>query len=325
MKTKNTMKSTILSALLVLLCTLGFAQQDGNIVLFSEGGERFHAILNGERINADPATNVKVAALNQPGYKLRVIFEDKSIPDLSKDVMVTMGEEIVYMIKKDKKGAYKVAWRSNTTIAQAPPAPASQYVYTWGAPQPVIVAQPAAVVVTQPAPAVVQQTTTTTTTTGTPTGENVSMNVNVPGFGMNVNINTNETNTQSSTTISQTTTTTTTTASPAPVVVAQPVPAPAPCAMMDARNFESARSSIQSKSFEDSKLTLAKQIAKNNCLSAAQVKSIMQLFSFEETRLDFAKYAYGFCYEPNNYYQVNDAFDFETSIEDLDKYIGSFR
>lgn len=323
------MKSTLLSALLVLLCTLGFAQQEGNIVLFSEGGERFYTILNGERINADPATNVKVAALNQPAYKLRVIFEDKAIPDLSKDLYVTMGEEIVYMIKLDKKGGYKVAWRSTTPIAQAPVAPASQYVYTWGAPQPVVVAQPATVVVTQPSPApvVVQQTTTTTTTSGTPTGENVSMNVNVPGFGMNVNINTNETNTQSNTVISQTTTTTTT-SSPTvvqPVVVAQPVAAVPPCNMMDASNFASARGSIESKSFEDSKLTLAKQITKNNCLSAAQVKSIMELFSFEDTKLDYAKYAYPFCYEPNNYYQVNDAFDFESSIEDLDRHISSYR
>lgn len=313
------MKSTLLSALLVLLCTLGFAQQNGNIVLFSEGGERFHAILNGERINSEPATNVKVAALNQPGYKLKVIFEDKAIPDVNKDVMVTMGEEIVYMIKKDKKGAYKVAWRSNTPIAQAPVAPASQYVYTWGAPQPVVV--------TQTNPVIVEETVTTTTVTGTgnptTTGENVSMNVNVPGFGMNVNVNTNGTTTQSNTVISQTTTTTTTTTGN--TVVAQPVPATPPCAMMDTRNFEIARSSIESKSFEDSKLTLAKQIAKNNCLSAGQVKSIMQLFSFEDTKLDFAKYAYTLCYEPNNYYQVNDAFDFESSIEDLDRYISSVR
>jgi hypothetical protein len=315
------MKNTLLSALFALLCTCGFAQQDGNIVLFSEAGERFYAVLNGERINAEPATNVKVAALNQPNYKLRIIFEDNAIPDLSKDILVNLGEEIVYMIKLDKKGGYKVAWRSATPLAQAPASPASQFVYTWGAPQPTVFVAPTPA----PAPVVVQQTTTTTTTTGTPTtGDNVSMNVNVPGFGMNVNINTNETNTQSNTVISQTTTTTTT-SSPAPVVVVAPVPAAPPCNMMDARNFESARGSIQSKSFEDSKLTLAKQIAKNNCLSAAQVRSIMELFSFEDNKLDFAKYAYGYCYEPNNYFQVNDAFDFEMSIEELDLYISNFR
>jgi hypothetical protein len=87
-------------------------------------------------------------------------------------------------------------------------------------------------------------------------------------------------------------------------------------------DFEKAKASIKSKSFEDSKMTLAKQITSKNCLSAAQVKSMMELFTFEASKLDYAKYAYDFCWEKNNYYQVNDAFEFESSIEELDAYIG---
>ena len=56
---------------------------------------------------------------------------------------------------------------------------------------------------------------------------------------------------------------------------------------------------------------------------ASQVKEVMGLFSFEESKLEFAKFAYDRTTDKNNYYIVNDAFDFEASIEALDNYIKS--
>ncbi len=41
------------------------------------------------------------------------------------------------------------------------------------------------------------------------------------------------------------------------------------------------------------------------------------------TRLDFAKYAYAYTLDLRNYYKLNDAFTFESSIDELDKYIRS--
>jgi hypothetical protein len=90
---------------------------------------------------------------------------------------------------------------------------------------------------------------------------------------------------------------------------------------MDQTSFNNAKNSINSKSFEDSKLTLAKQVTKSNCMTAAQIKEVMGLFSFEETKLDFAKYAYDFCYNQGNYYEVNDGFGFESTIEELNQYL----
>ncbi|MDI6833444.1 MAG: DUF4476 domain-containing protein, partial [Bacteroidales bacterium] len=90
---------------------------------------------------------------------------------------------------------------------------------------------------------------------------------------------------------------------------------------MSPEDFASAKASISSKSFEDSKLTLAKQIAASNHLTSKQVKEIMQLFNFEDSKLDFAKYAYKFVYDPNNYYIVNDVFKFSSSIEELNEFI----
>ncbi len=94
---------------------------------------------------------------------------------------------------------------------------------------------------------------------------------------------------------------------------------------MSQNDFQRLKTTIDSKSFEDSKLTISKQVLNNNCLLTSQVKDIMLLFSFEATRLDFAKYAYGYTYDLGNYYLVNDAFTFESSIDDLNNYIGSQR
>ncbi|MCK5823685.1 MAG: DUF4476 domain-containing protein [Bacteroidales bacterium] len=88
-------------------------------------------------------------------------------------------------------------------------------------------------------------------------------------------------------------------------------------------DFVSAKRTIASKSFEDSKLKIAKQITSSNCLLASQVKEIMQIFGFESTRVKYAKYAYAYTYDVGNYFKVNDAFEYESSIDELDEFINS--
>jgi hypothetical protein len=186
---------------------------------------------------------------------------------------------------------------------------------------------------------VVQQT-TVTTTNGTPlNGNGVSMglNINENGGSVSMNISAFENGGNMSTQQTSVTTTTTTTTSGyntnnQPVnnnntVIyvpgyAGPFGCPIPMASPD---FSSFKQSVSSKSFEDSKLTMAKQVINSNCLTAQQVKETMMLFDFESTRLDFAKYAYSRTYDVGNYYKVNDAFEFELSIDELNDYIGNQR
>ena len=92
---------------------------------------------------------------------------------------------------------------------------------------------------------------------------------------------------------------------------------------MSQRDFSQAMESIRSKSFEDSKLTLAKQIVKGNCVTSGQIAQIMGAFDFEDTKLQFAKFAYTLCFNPENYWKVNEAFEFEMSIDELNDYIES--
>jgi len=58
-------------------------------------------------------------------------------------------------------------------------------------------------------------------------------------------------------------------------------------------------------------------------MTAEQIKDVMGLFSFEDSKLDYAKYAYDFCFNQGDYYEVNEAFTFESSIEELNHYLES--
>jgi hypothetical protein len=60
-------------------------------------------------------------------------------------------------------------------------------------------------------------------------------------------------------------------------------------------------------------------------LNADQVVSICNLFGFETSKLDFAKYAYIHTIDRNNYFKVNNVFGFSSSKEELSNYIRSIR
>lgn len=150
--------------------------------------------------------------------------------------------------------------------------------------------------------------------------EDIDMNINMGGMGIDMNVN-----------VRTTTTTTTTTHGGYYAPVAAPVQqhyvmpgynGPIGCPWpMDESQFAGVRQSISGRTFEDSRLTIAKQVVSSNCLFASQVRDIMMLMTFEESRLDFAKFAYRFTYDLGNYYMLNDAFTFEMSIDELNEFI----
>lgn len=110
-------------------------------------------------------------------------------------------------------------------------------------------------------------------------------------------------------------------ANPAPTPVGtNPAPAP-PCQPMSATDFAAAKASVEKQMMDDSKLKVAKQVVGTNCMTTAQVKEIMTLFTMERTKLDWAKFAYGKTSDPQNYYQLNDGFMFSSSVDELNKYI----
>ncbi|MCR4680505.1 MAG: DUF4476 domain-containing protein [Bacteroidales bacterium] len=105
-----------------------------------------------------------------------------------------------------------------------------------------------------------------------------------------------------------------------------PVPAPAfihsPTPMwMSAFDFQQALNRIKKETFEKDRMALAKQITRQNALSVEQVMSICRTFTFDKDRLEYAKFAYPSCVEKNKYYLVNDVFEFDSSKQELDKFV----
>jgi hypothetical protein len=325
------MKKTLPLLLIIAALSLNlsaFAQLKTNLVFFTEQGERFTLILNGIRQNPVPETNVKVTDLIAPTYKVKIIFDQQGIPDLDKTLTFNQGTETTFTIKRNNKNEYVMRWMNEVPIEQAlPPATGQQVV--------VYTTQP-------PAPSTVTQTTTTyTETTGEPQGSvSMGISINDPELGVNMNINVGGAIPSGSQAVTTQTTTTTysTTTNASGGYYQEPVPPQQQAYVMPGYNgpvgcpypmhpseFQEVKRSVESKSFDDTRLRIAKQVIASNCLLSAQVKEIMLLFTFEDTRLDLAKYAYGYTYDIGNYYKLNDAFTFESTIEELDEYINGFR
>lgn len=109
------------------------------------------------------------------------------------------------------------------------------------------------------------------------------------------------------------------------IVVHETTPAPAAipsCAVMDSE-MGGITQSIKSKSFDDSQMSQARNIIKSKCMTSNQIKQILQVFSFEDSKLEIAKFAYQYVADKNNYYVVNDVFDFSSSSDELNDYIGN--
>lgn len=330
-------------------------------VIFSEAGEKFTIYLNGEKKNNSPQSNVKIIALTAEFYQARVDFEDPMLMDFTEgNFAVQRGFEFTYIIKKNKKGEYVLRYQGQTETTTAAAQDTGSDVKRIAevdneTPAENITINQSIQVTEEPvAPKTTVTQTTTTTTKKQPgnaapaaTGGNLSMGINVDGVNMGISINANDMGgsidmqTTEQTVVTTTTTTTTQSSAPAPKPAPKPAAAPAPrptpaaapapapqpvgrCASsMAPTSFMKAKDNISSNSFEDSKMTVAKQVTKANCMTAEQVKDVMGLFSFEDSKLEYAKYAYDFCFNQGDYYEVNSAFTFESSIEELNQYLES--
>jgi hypothetical protein len=89
---------------------------------------------------------------------------------------------------------------------------------------------------------------------------------------------------------------------------------------MSDRMFATAKETIRRETFDKDKLMVAKQIVSNNMFSSSQVRELIQLLSFDDSKLELAKFAYARTFDRNNYFILYDAFAFRKSKEELINY-----
>lgn len=326
----NMKKLTFLITAIFIILQL--SAQQPLATFFTSGGEKFFIVMDGKKINTEAMSRVENVVLDNDWAKVKIIFEDEGILPIDKTIQGKDAEgnvsSVTWEISQNNKGKWVVrpgSWKKiDSNITESSTIVESE-----------IQEEPSSV-----SSSTIQTTTITTEepdNAGITSGQsNVSMSINMNEQDNSTNMNINmsvpggtvtQTQSQSQTTYTTITTTTSTEVNESEPVYTEPDPLPGyngrtGCNYpMSAERFSEAKESISSKDFEDTKLTVAKQVMNSNCLLASQVKQIMKLFDFESTRLDFAKQAYSHTYDLDNYYLLNDAFDFESSVTELNNHI----
>ncbi len=291
--------------------------QKADLVVFTQSGEPFNLILNGIRQSPQPVTNIRITDLHMPSYKVTIQFRNERIPDVNKTIYLQQETEATYEILKNRKGAWVMRLMNQAEVTRTPvpkPKEEEQVVFVYS-PTPRVstttISQSTTVNagVGMPFGTSVTTTTSQTTTTvegshGRPGGEPGNHGDDRGHHGGEVQQRGDDRGHHGEGNDRE--------GYSGPTGCRKP---------MSDRDFEQVLKSISSKNFESSKMTVAKQVAAANCLRCTQVKEIMKGFDFESTRLEFAKYAYKFTWDLKNYYLLNDAFQFESSIEELSRYI----
>lgn len=342
------MKTTLqlyfgLAFIATINCANLVAQNNNNLIVFSETGERFYLVLNGLKYNQNPETNVKVTNLNATTYKATILFENGQAPFNANAHLMWEGnavtnKEFTYAIVK-KTEKYKLKFISQTDIGSPNAYANNSVLYNFDG---TALSNPNLSNTTANTGANqnnmstnvnmggYNSSTTITTTTSSINGQPDNVNVNVNG--MNINVNTTGMNGMGGTVTSTTTSTTSYNSNTNAVYTNnannnyQQInnTSVGGCAYpMNDNTLSELTNSITKQSFEEEKYKVAKQAVSASCVSAGQVKKIMSLFSFEETKLNFAKFAYDYTTDKANYFKINDAFTYSSSVDDLNNYLNS--
>ncbi len=269
------------------------AQTESNLTFFSEDNETFTVFLNGVEQNQKPLTNVKLKKLPASNYHVKIVFTDVNNNDISKTLRVEAGTDASFMIKTRNDGGKVLA-----VLGESSPG-YEREIYT-------------------ESHYFINEDEMIYDNYDRGRGrENVNVNVNVNESGVNVNVDVNEGVYHDHNVFDEYDN------RPGDDHYIMPgynglIGCPWP---MEPNNFSRAKQTIQNSNFESDKLIISKQITNTNCLTSEQVKQIVGLFNFEKSRLEFAKFAYTRTYDIENYFIVNDAFDFSASKRELSNYM----
>lgn len=322
------MRNTLFITIALLAVSTLNAQQP-LATFFTSGGEKFFVVIDGKKINNEAQSRVENIMLDNDWAKALITFENEGIPPIEKTIQGKDADgnvsSVTWEISQNNKGKWVVRPSSWKKIEPG----SSQVTASEG-----IREEPTTVNETS------AQTTTTyieeSSTAGSNpnSGQTINMSISVDDQNNNANMSINMsvpgttvTQTQTQTQTTYTTVVTTTETNSSQPSINQPDPMPGYDGRTGCNNpmteerFSQVKETISSKDFEETKHTVAKQVMNANCLFASQVKEIMLLFDFESTRLEFAKEAYSHTYDSDNYYLLNDAFDFESSVSELNEFI----
>ena len=89
------------------------------------------------------------------------------------------------------------------------------------------------------------------------------------------------------------------------------------------KNVEIAINQMKNEKNEIAQLTIASSLIKNNCLTVSDLKLVLRSFTYETNRVEFAKYAWPYIYDQENYINLTSIFEYPQTMEEINTFVHS--
>jgi hypothetical protein len=312
----------------IFIQTKMMAQVINDLVIFSNDGDKFTLILNGEKRNANPETRVKVSSLNLVRYKVKIVFDNNKFEDLDDAITFNNnGYECVFGLEEKNKRKHTLVYVSSTLInpplvnndnsslnnsnntntntnnnTNSTSTNTTNYNSTSGSNT---------------------YSSSNTGNTSYSSGNTISLN-NGLGVGVNNNGGVSLKTKEGNLNLGPHNETTAVINVLGNAINLHKAPEKVGCkSPMLPTQFDIAKKDITTPAEESEKVKAANQLMQNNCLVTAQVQEIMGLFSNDQTKFEFARDAYAHTSDLNNYHKLKDSFTSEAYKKDFHTYIES--
>ncbi len=109
---------------------------------------------------------------------------------------------------------------------------------------------------------------------------------------------------------------------PQPIPSPEPLPIPVAVCEVTAQDMNEMKELVKSATFKDSMEKQAKMMVKSKqCFRTDQIVELLSVFTYDDSKLMVAKYAYDYCIDTQNYYRVVNSFSFKSYQDNLTKFI----
>ncbi len=89
---------------------------------------------------------------------------------------------------------------------------------------------------------------------------------------------------------------------------------------MDMNSFRALKMSISHASFESTRMDIARQVLAQQYATSAQLREVLQLFTFESSKVELAKFVFPRVVDRQNIFTIYDVFTFNSSISELSRF-----
>jgi Domain of unknown function (DUF4476) len=95
--------------------------------------------------------------------------------------------------------------------------------------------------------------------------------------------------------------------------------------VMNTQTFQAFKRTVENNSFDSGKQTLIKTQLQNAWISAAQLRELVDVFTFESSKIDVAKFGATKVIDKQNLFTIYDSFSFESSKTELATYFATLQ